>query len=93
MDFINRMKINTINTNFNTEELQKLSTIKSSMGSQAFISRYGKDVAKAVNNYERNDNRSYQSNSNNTNTGNTYNTTNNYNSVMPFANMQYATNN
>lgn len=84
---LNRMKISDINTNFNQGELEKLSKLQASMGKKAFVEQYGKDTAKAVNNYNKTSNVTNNNNSNNTTT---YNTTNNYNSMFPFSQAQYA---
>lgn len=83
-------KITGASLNLKNEKLLgHLSEEKENLGAKAFKKKYGRDVQKAVSSYEKNDNRSYQSNSNNT-TSNTYNTTNNYNSLFPMSQAVYA---
>jgi len=65
---LNRMRINDINTNFNQQELEKLSAIQTSMGDKAFTKKYGKEVGKTVTKYRENkyqyDNRNQSTNIN-----------------------------
>lgn len=86
---LNRMKINSLNTNFNEEQLNKLAGLQVSMGDKAFAKKYGKEVVRAVTNHRENnyDNRQ----DNRSNFGNSFQTINNYNSIMPFyGNPQYS---
>lgn len=61
---LKNMKISSINTGFDTEQLDKLSKLQASMGDKAFTAKYGKDVNKKVTNYRKTQNT----------TTNTYNT-------------------
>lgn len=61
---LKNMKISSINTGFDTKQLDKLSKLQASMGDKAFTAKYGKDVNKKVTNYRKTQNT----------TTNTYNT-------------------
>lgn len=83
-DWIVKINKNSLNMNFSTEQLKRLSVLKGQMDNKTFEKTYGKHVAKAVNNYNKNTNTSYLQNSNNTNTTTNNYTTNNYNAMLPF---------
>ena len=53
---LKNMKISSINTGFDTEQLDKLSKLQASMGDRAFATKYGKDVNKKVTNYRKTQN-------------------------------------
>lgn len=83
-DWIVKINKNSLNMNLSTEQMKKLSLLKGQMDNKTFEKTYGKHVAKAVNNYNKNTNTSYVQNSNNTNTTTNNYTTNNYGNIMPF---------
>lgn len=64
LQHLQKMRQVTIDTNFNQDEINKLSKLQASMGDKAFTAKYGKDVNKKVTNYRKTQNT----------TTNTYNT-------------------
>lgn len=64
LQHLQKMRQVTIDTNFNQDEMNKLSKLQASMGNKAFTAKYGKDVNKKVTNYRKTQNT----------TTNTYNT-------------------
>lgn len=53
LQHLQKMRIGSINTNFNEEEMEKLSKLQMSMGGEAFAKKYGADTNKKVTNYRQ----------------------------------------